>query len=292
MVRSRSRSRSRERDTKSKPFHSSNPRSKVTNDFLDVRGKMRNSIFENGTDKAWGRSPSPISSDSDIEEHVKRRQKRKQYEAERQQAKKAALESQKVTISSDSDDDEKSKKSKKKKKKKDKKAKKEKKKKRSKVEYEDMWVENTGPSTDLVPIKKPRVESSLSIGPELPEAIKAAFETNMATKQAKPGQGVQLAEIIDEQSRIPRRGEVGHSEADIDHYENAGYIMSGNRHRRMEAVRLKKESQIYSVEEKRALQIYTRQERENKETAVIQQFKDMVNQRTLETKRKNAMNND
>ena len=89
-------------------------------------------------------------------------------------------------------------------------------------------------------------------------AIKAAFETNMVTKNAKAGEGVQLAEIIDEQSvkklasnlfltnfqRIPRRGEVGHSEADIDHYENAGYIMSGNRHRRMEAVRLKKESQV------------------------------------------------
>lgn len=251
---------------------------------------MRAGIFENGTPKAWARSPSPISSDSDIEEHVQKREKRKKHEEERQRAKKAALENQKVTILSDSEDDEKSKKSKKKKNKKDKKAKKEKKKKRSKVEYEDMWVENT--AIAMIPEKRYKAEDSYSIGPELPEAIKAAFETNMVTKNAKAGEGVQLAEIIDEQSRIPRRGEVGHSEADIDHYENAGYIMSGNRHRRMEAVRLKKESQIYSVEEKRALQIYTRQERENKETAVIQQFKDMVNQRTLETMRKNQNKND
>ncbi|CBY13030.1 unnamed protein product [Oikopleura dioica] len=252
---------------------------------------MRAGIFENGNQKAWARSPSPISSDSDIEEHVRKREKRKKHEEERQRAKKAALESQKLTISSDSEDDENSKKSKKKKKKKDKKAKKEKKKKRAKVEYEDMWVENNS-EVALIPEKRYKTEESFSIGPELPEAIKAAFETNMTTKNAKAGEGVQLAEIIEEQSRIPRRGEVGHSEADIDHYENAGYIMSGNRHRRMEAVRLKKESQIYSVEEKRALQIYTRQERENKETAVIQQFKDMVNHRTLETMRKNANKND
>ena len=31
-------------------------------------------------------------------------------------------------------------------------------------------------------------------------AIKAAFESNMATKNAKAGEGVQLAEIIEEQS--------------------------------------------------------------------------------------------
>ena len=31
---------------------------------------------------------------------------------------------------------------------------------------------------------------------------------------------------------------------DIHGYERAGYIMSGNRHRRMEAVRMRKESQV------------------------------------------------
>ena len=91
---------------------------------------------------------------------------------------------------------------------------------------------------------------------------------------------------------------------DIQAFERAGYIMSGNRHRRMEAVRLRKESQvtflkkknaaynsiffkIYSAEEKRALQLYSKQERDNKETGVIQQFRDMVKHKTLETQRKN-----
>jgi len=92
----------------------------------------------------------------------------KKHEEERQRAKKAALESQKLTISSDSEDDENSKKSKKKKKKKDKKAKKEKKKKRAKVEYEDMWVENNS-EVALIPEKRYKTEESFSIGPELPE---------------------------------------------------------------------------------------------------------------------------
>merc|ERR1712037_779049 len=72
MERSRSRSRSRERDFRPKKFSS---RSNKTNEFLQVRAKMRAEIFENGTEKAWARSPSPISSDSDIEEHVKKREK-------------------------------------------------------------------------------------------------------------------------------------------------------------------------------------------------------------------------
>ena len=44
--------------------------------------------------------------------------------------------------------------------------------------------------------------------------------------------------------RIPRRGEIGMTNDDIQAFERAGYIMSGNRHRRMEAVRLRKESQV------------------------------------------------
>jgi hypothetical protein len=34
------------------------------------------------------------------------------------------------------------------------------------------------------------------------------------------------------------------------------WVMSGSRHRRMEAVRLRKENQIYSADEKRALAMF------------------------------------
>ncbi|NJN83031.1 MAG: hypothetical protein HC802_12615 [Caldilineaceae bacterium] len=52
--------------------------------------------------------------------------------------------------------------------------------------------------------------------------------------------------------RIPRRGEIGYSGDDIDHFEKSGYVMSGSRHTRMNAVRIRKENQVYSAEEQRA----------------------------------------
>ena len=61
-----------------------------------------------------------------------------------------------------------------------------------------------------------------------------------------PGEGVAMAEYVANGQRIPRRGEIGMTNDDIDSFEKAGYIMSGNRHRRMEAVRLRKESQVCS----------------------------------------------
>ena len=61
-----------------------------------------------------------------------------------------------------------------------------------------------------------------------------------------PGEGVAMAEYVANGQRIPRRGEIGMTNDDIDSFEKAGYIMSGNRHRRMEAVRLRKESQVHS----------------------------------------------
>lgn len=48
------------------------------------------------------------------------------------------------------------------------------------------------------------------------------------------------------------------------------------RHRRMEAVRLRKENQIYSADEKRALAMFNKEERSKKETKILSQFKEMV----------------
>ena len=41
---------------------------------------------------------------------------------------------------------------------------------------------------------------------------------------------------------------MGLSAEEIEQYETAGYVMSGSRHQRMNAVRLRKENQIYSAE--------------------------------------------
>ena len=49
------------------------------------------------------------------------------------------------------------------------------------------------------------------------------------------------------------------------------------RHRRMEAVRIRKENQIYSADEKRALAMFSKEERQKRENKILSQFKDMVN---------------
>ncbi len=77
-----------------------------------------------------------------------------------------------------------------------------------------------------------------------------------------------------------RRGEIGWSGAEIDSLENQGYVMSGSRHARMNAVRLRKENQIYSAEEKRALAIITFEEKQQKENKVVSDFRQMLSQRT------------
>ena len=60
---------------------------------------------------------------------------------------------------------------------------------------------------------------------------------------------------------------VGRSGGDIEHFEKSGYVMSGSRHARMNAVRLRKENQVYSAEEQRALALITMEE--NQQTSLM-----------------------
>jgi len=52
--------------------------------------------------------------------------------------------------------------------------------------------------------------------------------------------------------------------------------MSGSRHRRMEAVRMRKENQIYSADEKRALAMFNKEERQKRENKILGQFREMI----------------
>ncbi|XP_067619306.1 NKAP family protein CG6066 [Eurosta solidaginis] len=92
-----------------------------------------------------------------------------------------------------------------------------------------------------------------------------------------PGEGAAMAAYIAEGKRIPRRGEIGLTSEEIANFESVGYVMSGSRHRRMEAVRIRKENQIYSADEKRALAMFSKEERQKRENKILSQFKDMVN---------------
>jgi len=85
-----------------------------------------------------------------------------------------------------------------------------------------------------------------------------------------------VAAFIAEGKRIPRRGEIGLTSEEIDSFEDVGYVMSGSRHRRMEAVRLRKENQIYSADEKRALAMFNKDERTKRESKILSQFKEMI----------------
>lgn len=53
-----------------------------------------------------------------------------------------------------------------------------------------------------------------------------------------------MAEFARQGQRIPRRGEVGLTSDQIESFEDIGYVMSGSRHSRMNAIRIRKENQV------------------------------------------------
>ena len=57
------------------------------------------------------------------------------------------------------------------------------------------------------------------------------------------------------------------------------YVMSGSRHARMNAVRIRKENQVYSAEEQRALALITAEENQQKEAQLLQDFRTMLKEK-------------
>jgi hypothetical protein len=98
-----------------------------------------------------------------------------------------------------------------------------------------------------------------------------------------PGEGAAIAQYVQQNLRIPRRGEIGWAGGEIETLENQGYVMSGSRHARMNAVRIRKENQVYSAEEKRALAMITFEEKQQKENKVIGDFRTMLTQRHMKS---------
>lgn len=52
----------------------------------------------------------------------------------------------------------------------------------------------------------------------------------------------------------------------------------------MEAVRLRKENQIYSADEKRALAMFSKEERTKRENRILTQFRDMIDTKMSKNK--------
>lgn len=93
------------------------------------------------------------------------------------------------------------------------------------------------------------------------------------------GEGEAMAAYVADGKRIPRRGEIGLESEQIVKFEEAGYVMSGSRHRRMNAVRMRKENQVISAEEKRQMLKTQKEEQDKKETMVVSSFKELLEKR-------------
>ncbi|KAJ9543254.1 hypothetical protein OSB04_022961 [Centaurea solstitialis] len=121
--------------------------------------------------------------------------------------------------------------------------------------------------------KKPALDDEPEVGPmPLPRA-----EGHISYGGAlRPGEGDAIAQYVQQGKRIPRRGEVGLSAEEISKFEDLGYVMSGSRHQRMNAIRIRKENQVYSAEDKRALAMFNYEEKAKREQKVMADLQRLV----------------
>lgn len=267
----------------------------MNEDFMQSRRLQREIIGEEGAPMAWAESPAPQASSDDEKEKA----------MEKKSAKKASKKAKKKKKKASDKKDKKKKKSSKKHRKKEKHSKKKKKKVSSSEgssdsssssssdddeEEEEEWVEKS-----MVGKKSGSAKAGSSKGAaledELGDEVVGPIKTsgNLSLKDLGrallPGEGAAMAAYVTEGKRIPRRGEIGLTSDEIANFEDVGYVMSGSRHRRMEAVRIRKENQIYSADEKRALAMFSKEERQKRENKILSQFKEMISAKLASDKR-------
>uniref|UniRef100_A0A674INE5 NFKB activating protein n=1 Tax=Terrapene triunguis TaxID=2587831 RepID=A0A674INE5_9SAUR len=138
------------------------------------------------------------------------------------------------------------------------------------LQGDELWIE-----------RSKNTDADNLIGPEAPKMHASQDDRPLNYGHALlPGEGAAMAEYVKAGKRIPRRGEIGLTSEEIASFESSGYVMSGSRHRRMEAVRLRKENQIYSADEKRALASFNQEERRKRENKILASFREMVYRKT------------
>ncbi|KAJ8660964.1 hypothetical protein O0I10_003186 [Lichtheimia ornata] len=135
---------------------------------------------------------------------------------------------------------------------------------------EDLWVEKEVNIPD---------EDNTIVGP-----VMLPKDDDMPDERAYggallPGEGSAMAAYVQQGKRIPRRGEIGLSGDQIADYENAGFVMSGSRHQRMNAVRMRKENQVISAEEKRLLLQHAQEQRMKRENEIISGFRELLDEK-------------
>lgn len=118
-------------------------------------------------------------------------------------------------------------------------------------------------------------EEDVLVGPAPPAASEYGVRADYGT-HLRPGEGTAMAAFVQDGKRIPRRGEVGLDSEQIERFEKAGYVMSGSRHARMNAVRIRKENQVYTAEEKAALAMFNFEENKRKEAKILDEMRRLV----------------
>uniref|UniRef100_T1J4T8 NF-kappa-B-activating protein C-terminal domain-containing protein n=1 Tax=Strigamia maritima TaxID=126957 RepID=T1J4T8_STRMM len=307
-VRSRSRSPQPHKERHKERHHHRDP--EQSDNFMSWRRLEREKIGEVGLPDLWAKSPDTLQSLSDTENSKpqnivsgtdesdgseRRKRKKSKHKKHKTKKKKKAAESD--LDSEDEHKEEKKKKHKEKKsRKKDdgrkhKKTSKAKKKDKTGTSQDESSNSDSSQSNDAVEefqkwVEKRKKECDLDVpesgevGPMPKGHVKLTSKDY--GKALLPGEGAAMAAYIAEGKRIPRRGEIGLTSNQIESFESVGYVMSGSRHRRMEAVRLRKENQIYSADEKRALAMFNKDERTKRENKILSQFRDMVSSRLKE----------
>ncbi|KAG1751358.1 ras-induced vulval development antagonist-domain-containing protein [Suillus paluster] len=120
------------------------------------------------------------------------------------------------------------------------------------------------------------------VGPQpLYKAITKKFDERAYGSALLRGEGSAMAAFLqdDTDSRIPRRGEIGLTSDEIATFESVGYVMSGSRHKRMNAVRMRKENQVISAEEKRGILKLQKDERQRREAILREEFSELVTEK-------------
>lgn len=241
-------------------------------DFLQSRRIEREKIGEEGISTVWGKSPQrdiDDESDGSEEKHKKRhkknskksKKKHSSKKSKKKKSKKKKSKKRKETSSSSSDSSDAS-------------------------SDEEKWIEKNAEKTDFSssqPHKNEEDDGDI-VGPVNKNST-ALLQKDLG-RALLPGEGLAMASYVMDGKRIPRRGEIGLTSDEIESFEKVGYVMSGSRHRRMEAVRIRKENQIYSADEKRALAMFSKEERQKRENKILSQFKDMISAKTSASSKK------
>lgn len=120
-------------------------------------------------------------------------------------------------------------------------------------------------------------EAKTKEGPKISEKEASRLQTSNYGLHLRPGEGTAMAAYVKSDKRIPRRGEVGLLAEHIERFESVGFVMSGSRHARMNAIRMRKENQVYTAEEKAALAMLNFEEKRAKEEKVLAELRHIVN---------------